>query len=173
MPNQIVCVWYGDLGWLGRGTAYDPYLRELKKLGFSIDSFVNRDGQSVVNTIGARSDSRILQGIFVVGHGNSTVFGTGDGFWDFNISSEWVRYPDVGGKLQYKLGVNILWVCEGGCNGGRSLRSNYGEYVFSGVARTLIPLLDYRPMIGLFSGGKQGTNYTPIGDLDLPPYRGY
>jgi hypothetical protein len=157
IPNRIMCLWYGDVGQTGRSLAFDPYVQQFKKLGFDVDCFYDRDAQSVLDAAQARTKDKLLQGIFAVGHGSPTGFGTGGGRFDNNPQQVWINYADLESKLAYKLGVVILWVCYGGGSGGRSISSQSGECVFDGVDRTLYPFYDYTPLSTLFANGKQGT----------------
>ena len=105
----------------------------------------------------SRTKDKYLQGIFVVGHGWPSGFGTGGGWFDYNPQEVSIKYADLNSKLAYKLGVVILWVCYGGGSGGRSISSESGDYVFDGVDRTLYPFYDYTSFSTLFANGKQGT----------------
>ncbi len=134
IPNRMMCLWYGDVGNTGRSLAFDPYVAQLKELGFSVDCFYDRDEKTILNTVASRTKDKYLQGMFVVGHGGPTWFGTKDGgLFNYNLKNVTIYYSDVKNKLAYKLGAVILWVCDGDSSGGRSLSSRSGDYVFDGV----------------------------------------
>jgi RHS repeat-associated protein len=166
IPNQIMCLWYGDVGETGQTYAFDPYVQQLKQLGFSVDTYYDRDAQSVLDLVQLRTKGKYLQGMFVVGHGSPAPatdddwpegFGTGGGWFDNNPQEVWIKYADIKSKLAYKLGVVILWVCYGGGSGGQSISSQVGDCVFNGVNRILVPYYDYTSLSTLFADGKQGT----------------
>jgi len=122
-----------------------------------VDVFDDRDAKTVLDAIQIRTKTKLLQGIFVVGHGNAKEFGTGGGKFDENLQQVTIEYAKIEKKLEYKLGVVILWACFGGGSGGRSISSQSGECVFDGVDRTLYPFYDYNSFSSLFPNGKQGT----------------
>jgi hypothetical protein len=152
-----MCLWYGDLGETGRYWHFDPFVQSFKRLGFDVDTFYDSDKQSVLNAIKFRTKEKQLQGLFVMGHGDPGGFGTGDGPLDFNPQRVWITYAEINKVLEYKLGVAVLWVCNGGSNDGRSILSQSGECVFDGVDRTFYPIIDYTRISTLFPDHKQGT----------------
>ena len=153
-----MCLWYGDVGETGQAWAFNPYVQQFKQLGFDVDCFYDRDAQSVLDAAQSRTKEKYLQGIFVVGHGSPSGFGTGGWWFDNNVNQVWIMYDALERKLAYKLGVVVLFVCDGGTGpGGRSLSSQSGECVFYGVDRTLIPFYNYPTIPSLFPNGKQGT----------------
>jgi hypothetical protein len=167
IPNVMMCLWYGDVGDTGKGVSYDVGVNDLRKLGFNTDLFNDCHKSAVLSVLAARSTAKTLHGLFVVGHGLPTSFGTGNGKWDWNNTQESIKYSEVYDQIknQYLLGAAILWVCYGkfsqpngpGSIGGRDIVSASPSAVFDGVSRTLVPFVDYTLMYKLFRDGKQGT----------------
>ena len=135
---------------------FDPYVQQFKSLGFDVDTFYDRDAQSVLNAAQLRTKEEMLQGIFVVGHGSPTGFGTGGGWFDSDVQQVWIDYSKLSPNVRDKRSGYPLGLLR-----RRQWRSEpfirIGECVFDGVDRTLYPFYDYTSFSTLFANGKQGT----------------
>ena len=111
---------------------------------------------------------KALHGFFLYGHGDWGDFGTTlpYGYRATNnvngaVLGPPVRitYAHVKSMLKYQLGAVILFACRGDSqNGGRSLVSNEGDFVFQAWDDVILEATFMNlSVLSLFQNGKQGT----------------
>jgi len=176
VPNRVLMVWTGDLGWFGRWAVrwrrdrdylgwrgFQPYEEILE---------VTDDGTlaRLLGDVAGSSKRKELHGLFVTGHGSPWSFGSRGAVFC-------VPYVDLSQALGYGLAVMAINACEGGWSkadcvggcgpeglecGGRDLVSSSPAARFWGVKRLMIPRIlllgmDTRHPSDLVRPGDQGT----------------
>jgi RHS repeat-associated protein len=178
VPNIIYALWIGELGKLGRhGVEWDSNVRSLERLGFHVVNTIldnippsnNSTAIMVFDQVTALSRAKMLQGLFVWGHGmrpdtsnNSAMTNAAKTFG--------LVYSDFDRALSYKLGFVVLDVCHGAK--GRKYISNDGVgSIFFGLNGLLVPFVNNANVWGQINPGEQGTDPTaPTGKPS--PFRG-
>ena len=179
IPNSIKMIWIGALEGLGmRAVSWSEDAMYYRNLGFSV-GLVDYSPKNVtpdsyrsvlLRSLRQGTTEKTLQGIEVAGHGGFI----GIQSQDRKVT---VLYKEMMAKMKYRLGVVVLNVCmgnwskddkgfkgEAGDFGGRDLSSGFGDAVFMGTNKTLVPPWGFGPYKGTFhpwwalTEGKQGTN---------------
>ena len=196
VPNSIVAAYAGDLGpfvsafslphflvepgKLGRAVTWWPrYVDELKREGFAVVEHYHPPAKLLLAQIGRSSNRKELHGLFEMGHGHKDGFGST--IWKvpwigrpYRVEKPgyFVTYTDVRNKLQYKLGVVLLFSCYSDTLGDKGLGGRHlvsANGVFWGDPDGYLPIVDDPWSItGLFEGDKQGTRDVTIDHDDTP-----
>src|SRR5262245_46323168 len=113
VPNRVLMVWTGDLGWFGRWAVRWNRDRDyLRWRGFQPHEEILEvtDDSTLARLLGdvaVSSKNKELHGMFVTGHGSPYSFGSRGAVFC-------VPYPDLFGALAYQLAVVAINACEGG-----------------------------------------------------------
>jgi hypothetical protein len=155
VPNRVLMVWAGDLGWLGRWAVrwqHDrDYLgwRGLLPTEMVFDRVEDGILDRVLACVAEAAKKRELHGLFVTGHGSPYSFGGRGGCFS-------VPYVDLSAALTYRLALVAINACQGGWSksdcgaegapedlecGGRDLVSSSPAARFHGLRRLMIPRL--------------------------------
>ncbi len=168
VPNRVLMLWTGDLGWLGRlAVGWGRERAYLERLGFNVQEVrVEERGptrqEDVLELFRVGTEEGALHGLFVTGHGNKGLFG-----WRDKLG---LAYFEIEDRLRYGLGLVVLNVCDGGwCRadgeemaGGRDLISTSAGARFHGVKHWLFPRVFFvsghaRRARDVLRPGEQGT----------------
>jgi hypothetical protein len=175
VPNEVLMLWTGDLGRLGRWVVgWESDRRYLRAAGFRVrEELIEEADEStagrVVEMFAEGTEEKSLHGVFITGHGNP---------WGFGFRRNFaVDYGDVAEALRYRLALVVINACQGGWGradtrpdgtpvgiraGGRDLVADSPGARFYGITRTLVPQIFFlanhtRHVRDLVRPGEQGT----------------